>query len=86
MSKRRKSRAAEAETAPASGSKLDTLTGLLSRPSGATLAQMVEATGWKPNSVRGALAGSLKKGRGLQLTSDGRGAERVYRADAGAAQ
>jgi hypothetical protein len=34
---------------------------LLRRPEGATIAQLVKATGWQPHTVRGALAGALKK-------------------------
>ena len=53
--------------------------GLLQRAEGATLAQIVEATGWQPHTVRGAFAGALKKKRGLAVTSNKEsGAERVY--------
>jgi len=41
---------------------------------------VVEATGWQPHTVRGALAGALKKRLGLTIVSEkleGRG--RVYR-------
>ena len=34
---------------------------MLQRPEGATIAEIVEATGWQPHTVRGALAGALKK-------------------------
>ena len=53
---------------------------MLRRAEGATIAQIVEATGWQPHTVRGALAGALKKRLGLTLLSEkveGRG--RVYR-------
>lgn len=49
--------------------KLDQLTALLERPDGASIAEMTTATGWQPHSVRGALAGALKR-RGLVITSD----------------
>lgn len=49
-------------------SKLDLLTNLLNSPTGATMKQMTEATGWQPHSVRGAMAGALRK-RGLKITS-----------------
>ena len=61
-------------------SKLDQLGALLTRPGGATLAQMTEATGWQVHSVRGAMAGSLKKGRGLTIGSDKVDGVRTYRA------
>ncbi len=48
--------------------KLDTLEKLLKREQGASIAEMTKATGWQAHSVRGALAGALKK-RGLTITS-----------------
>jgi len=38
---------------------------LLRRPEGATLAQMVEATGWLPHTTRAALTGLRKKGHAI---------------------
>ena len=38
---------------------------MLRRKQGATIAQIVEATGWQPHTVRGAFAGALKKRLGL---------------------
>jgi hypothetical protein len=65
---------------PRTGSKQDIVIGLLRRPEGATLGQMVVATGWQPHSCRGFVAGALKKRLGLAITSsknsDG---VRVYR-------
>jgi Protein of unknown function (DUF3489) len=49
--------------------KLDTLEKLLKRKNGATIAEMTKATGWQQHSVRGALAGAMKK-RGHTITSD----------------
>ena len=51
-------------------SKLDALKALLVRDGGASLQEMMAATGWQQHSVRGALAGSLKKQRGLVIISD----------------
>ena len=72
-----------AESAPvveiASGSKTATLRGLLERPEGATVVQMSETTGWLPHSVRGFMAGTLKKKLGLQLVSEKTPSGRVYR-------
>ena len=62
------------------GTKLATIVDLLHRNKGATIAEIVDATGWQPHSVRGAISGSLKKKMGLTVTSEtveGRG--RVYR-------
>ena len=43
---------------------------MLRRKEGATIAQIVEATGWQPHTVRGAFAGALKKKLGLTVTSE----------------
>jgi hypothetical protein len=59
--------------------KLAALIAVLSTPRGATLAQMTALTGWQTHSVRGALAGALKKKRGLKIVSVKTGEERVYR-------
>jgi hypothetical protein len=62
------------------GTKLALLVDLLQRKGGATIAEVVKATGWQPHSVRGAISGALKKKLGLAVASDkveGRG--RVYR-------
>lgn len=48
--------------------KLDPLEKLLSRKNGASIAEMMTATGWQQHSVRGAMAGALKK-RGLTINS-----------------
>ena len=53
---------------------------MLSRPEGATIEELVEATGWLSHTCRGAMSGALKKKLGLAITSakeDQRG--RVYR-------
>ncbi len=61
-------------------SRLDQLEQLLTREGGACIAEMVEATGWQQHSVRGAMAGALKK-RGLLITSDKIDGVRRYRAE-----
>ena len=43
------------------GTKQAMMIELLKRPGGATLAEIVEATGWQAHTVRGAMAGALKK-------------------------
>ena len=66
------------------GSKLDQVIKLLSRNEGATIAQMMEQTGWQQHTVRGTLAGALKKRLGLTIESDKpEGQDRVYRITAG---
>lgn len=53
---------------------------MLKRPEGTTVSQIIEATGWQAHTVRGTLAGVVKKKLGLTLTSEKHGSsERVYR-------
>lgn len=60
--------------------RLDLLQGLLTHPDGASIAEMMEATGWQSHSIRGAMAGALKK-RGLSITSEKTDKVRRYRAE-----
>ena len=56
------------------------LISLLQRPEGATIAELVAATGWQNHSIRGAISFTLKKKLGLNIASlrdEKRG--RVYR-------
>jgi hypothetical protein len=59
-------------------SKLDQIAALLKRSGGASLADMMGATSWQAHSVRGALAGALKKGRGLNIVSEKTDGVRIY--------
>ncbi len=64
-------------------SKQATIIGMLQRTEGATIAQICEATGWQPHTVRGTFAGALKKKLGLTITSDKtQGGVRTYHATA----
>ena len=73
---------AETPTAPVQlrkGTKQETLIEMLRAEGGATIDEIVEATGWQAHTVRGAMSGALKKKLGLTITSEkieGRG--RVY--------
>jgi hypothetical protein len=49
--------------------RLETLIRLMRRPEGADLAALAAATGWQKHSVRGAIAGSLKKKLGLTVAT-----------------
>jgi len=62
------------------GTKQAVLIDMLRREEGATIGQVVEATGWQKHTVRGAISGALKKKLGLTVTSEKvDGGERVYR-------
>ncbi|MFN3578788.1 MAG: DUF3489 domain-containing protein [Tabrizicola sp.] len=53
---------------------------MLRRTEGATVRQIMETTGWQAHTVRGTLAGALKKKLGLTIVSEKvPGGERVYR-------
>ena len=58
--------------------KLDVLASALRAEAGATIGQLMAATGWQQHSVRGAMAGALKK-RGHTVTSVKADGVRVYR-------
>ena len=67
------------------GTKQAQIIAMLQRPEGATVTEMVEATGWLAHTVRGSISGALKKKLGLPITAEkveSRGT--VYLLDAGA--
>jgi len=75
---------AEAQPAPSgtprAGTKQAVLVEMLSAEGGATIEDLVAATGWQAHTIRGAMAGALKKKLGLMVISEkveGRG--RCYR-------
>jgi hypothetical protein len=52
---------------------------MLQSPAGATIAAMMKATGWQQHSVRGFLAGVVRKRLNLKLGSKKVDGERLYR-------
>ena len=58
--------------------KTDQVLSLLKQPSGATLKQIMEVTGWQAHSVRGFISGHVVKKIGLRVKSFRRDGERVY--------
>lgn len=67
------------------GSKLDRLLTLLMREGGASLVELCDASGWQEHSVRGALAGALKR-KGHVVLSEKTDGVRRYRVAAAAPQ
>jgi Protein of unknown function (DUF3489) len=51
---------------------------LLHRPGGASISDLVKTTGWQQHSVRGFLAGTVRKRLGLNLESKKQDGERIY--------
>jgi len=72
-------KAGDKPAAARDGSKKAEVLGLLQRKGGATLAQIMKATGWQAHSVRGFISGALGKKMGLTVNSERReDGERVY--------
>jgi hypothetical protein len=65
------------------GTKQAEIIALIQRPEGASIAEIVEATGWLAHSARGLISGGLKKKLNLPITAEkvaGRGT--VYKLEA----
>jgi len=70
----------QAEPKARENTKQALLIAMLRREEGATIAEIMAVTGWQAHTVRGAIAGALKRRLGLKVGSEkveGRG--RVYR-------
>lgn len=68
------------ERLPRAGTKLDRFVEMLRRPEGASIGEAAEALDWQAHTVRGAVAGALKRKMGLTVAAEkveGRGT--VYR-------
>ncbi len=62
-------KASKAKKAPKSDSKTNQVLELLKRPNGATTEELLKVTGWQAHSLRGFLAGTIRKKMGLTLAS-----------------
>jgi hypothetical protein len=76
-----RARSAHASSKPATGphTKHARIVAMLRTSAGATIASLVAATEWQQHSVRGFLAGVVRKKLGLNLVSEQTDKGRVYR-------
>jgi hypothetical protein len=76
---RDKSRSRDKKTVARDGTKKARILVLLRRRSGATLEELVRATGWQTHSVRGFISGNVGKEMGLKVnTSTRSGGKKAY--------
>ena len=64
---------------PRANSKLGSVLAMLSAEAGATIGELMAATGWLEHSTRAALTGLRRRGYGLSLTRSERDGASVYR-------
>jgi Protein of unknown function (DUF3489) len=82
---RKRSAPVSSRSAARLGTKRDRVIAMLRTPAGATIASLVTATEWQQHSVRGFLAGVVRKKLGLNLVSEQTEKGRVYRIQEGKA-
>src|ERR1700692_2281635 len=74
---------ASSRSAAGTDTKHARIIAMLRTPAGATVAAIMSATDWQEHSVRGFLAGVVRKNLGLNLVSEQTDRGRVYRIRAG---
>src|SRR6202158_5877662 len=82
---RKRSAPASSRSAAGLDTKRNRIIAMLRTSAGATIASLVSATEWQQHSVRGFLAGVVRKKLGLNLVSEQTDKGRVYRIRAGKA-
>lgn len=76
---RKRAAPASSKSASRPDTKHSRIVAMLRTPAGATIAAIMTATDWQQHSVRGFLAGVVRKKLGLNLTSEQTDKGRVYR-------
>jgi Protein of unknown function (DUF3489) len=77
--KAKKAAKAQETTGPREGSKTAQVVAMLQRKNGATLAEIMEKMGWQKHTVRGFMAGAMKKAGYNVESFKPEGGERTYR-------
>jgi hypothetical protein len=76
---RARSAPASSKSTPRPDTKHNRIVAMLRAPAGATITAMMTATDWQQHSVRGFLAGVVRKKLGFNLVSEKTSKGRVYR-------
>jgi hypothetical protein len=77
--KAKKSAKAKESAGPREGSKTAQVVAMLQRKNGATLAELMKTMGWQKHTVRGFMAGAMKKAGYAVESFKPEGGERTYR-------
>jgi Protein of unknown function (DUF3489) len=72
-------KAAKAPKSPRESSKTEQVVAMLQRPEGATLSEIMASMGWQKHTVRGFMAGTMKKAGFTVESFKPEGGERTYR-------
>jgi hypothetical protein len=75
----KKTAKAKASAGPREGSKTSQVVAMLQRKNGATLAEIMDKMGWQKHTVRGFMAGAMKKAGYSVESFKPEGGERTYR-------